>query len=971
MITQADELSNNNIRVILEDDEGNIWLGTFGGGVSRYDGKTFKTFKDIDGLPSNFILSGLKDREGNLWFGTDNGLSRFDGKSFTAFIKKDGLEDPYIFSMAEGEHGNIWLGTRSAIFLFDGKAFKAFGEKQGFYVENLNTMLVDKTGNLWLGTIGKGVFRFDGDAFTNLTTSQGLVNNIARSFLEDKQGNLWITTEGGLSRYDGKTFTNFTMAQGLINKSLISSFLDSRGNIWIGTRNGVSRYDGKSFTNYTSDQGLSGNYVRAIVEDGDKNLWFATDKGVSKFDGSTFTSFTTDQGLAGNKVLSILIDSQGLFWFGTDEGVSTFDGKTFVTYTKNEGLPSNFIMATLEDQEGKLWIGSSYGLSRFDGESFLNFSVENGLPDNIVYQMALTEEGDLAVGTNLGVTLLKGFTTKPESVLIEIPAQNKLLNRELKDTKPIFEIYNTLTGYPIKDANAGQNSIYLDSHGNLWIGTGSNNTGVVKFNYKAVHKSKNPPTLEFTKIKLNNEDIIWYDLENIKPTTSSVPPYVTEEAIMLGTLLDEQQREAMRETYAGVKFEGISPFYYIPENLKLPYGVNNITLEFGAIEPAFPQDVLYQYKMSGYDKDWSAPSNMKKAVYGNMFEGNYVFSVKARSPFGVWSEPLNYSFRVNPPWYRNWLAYLIYASSLLTAGYLAYQSRIKFLKERQEQLEKLYAATERFVPKAFLTLLKKDHIEDVKLGDSTELELTIMFSDIRGFTTIAEKQSPAEAFAFINDYLAVMAPIIRKNHGFINQYHGDGIMALFPRKADDSIKAVQEMSQALSLFNQQQEKKSKPQLGVGYGLNTGLAMLGIIGEEERMEANVISDAINLAARTEGLNKFYGTSFLVTEGTMEALPGEKGYRSRIVDKVRVKGKSLAVYLYEIYIDNNFQEEFIRTYESAFKHYEKGEFIDALRLFKECLLIKPMDKSVKVLIDRCETFLKSPPAGWDGAFEMAHK
>jgi class 3 adenylate cyclase len=428
----------------------------------------------------------------------------------------------------------------------------------------------------------------------------------------------------------------------------------------------------------------------------------------------------------------------------------------------------------------------------------------------------------------------------------------------------------------------------------------------------------------------------------------------------------------MQENYGGVQFDGISKFYYVPKNLKLPYSANSLTLEFGAIEPAFPQDVLYQYKMSGYDRDWTAPTNSKTAVYGNMFEGNYVFSVKARSPFGVWGETINYSFRVNPPWYRNWLAYLTYASSLLTGGYLAYRSRIRSLKARQEQLERLYAATERFVPKAFLTLINKDHIEDVRLGDSTELELTIMFSDIRGFTTIAERQSPGEAFAFVNDYLAVMAPIIRKNHGFINQYHGDGIMALFPRKADDSIKAVQEMSEALSIYNQGQAKKNKQQLSVGYGLNTGLTMLGIIGEQERMEANVISDAINLAARTESLNKFYGTSFLVTEGTMQALSGEDQYSSRRIDKVRVKGKSTAVYLYEIYMSKKAEtDEFINAYESAFKKYEKGEFEEALRLFTECRITQPANKSVEVFINRCETLLKSPPLEWNGIFEMTHK
>jgi class 3 adenylate cyclase len=293
------------------------------------------------------------------------------------------------------------------------------------------------------------------------------------------------------------------------------------------------------------------------------------------------------------------------------------------------------------------------------------------------------------------------------------------------------------------------------------------------------------------------------------------------------------------------------------------------------------------------------------------------------------------------------------------------------LREGQEHLEVLYNATERFVPKPFLKLLKKDHIEEVKLGDSVEIQLSVLFSDIRGFTTISEGLTPKQAFAFVNEYLEVTAPIIRKHHGFINQYHGDGIMALFPRKPDDSVLAVQEMSLALHEYNIGREARLK----VGYGLNTGPAMLGIIGEKERMEANVISDTINLASRTESLNKFYGTEFLITQGTFRELSKEKRFVTRLIDKVRVKGKVEAVYLYEVYFQREIGEEernFIASYELAFKIYEKGEFRDALAAFKECLILKPNNQSVILFIARCESLLKEPPSQeWDGIFEMQHK
>ena len=176
---------------------------------------------------------------------------------------------------------------------------------------------------------------------------------------------------------------------------------------------------------------------------------------------------------------------------------------------------------------------------------------------------------------------------------------------------------------------------------------------------------------------------------------------------------------------------------------------------------------------------------------------------------------------------------LIYLENSLTAGAfttdritvlqtLTAQIAISLENARHlEHTEILYKATERFVPSPFLKLLKKDHIENVKLGDSVQIEVTVLFTDIRGYTTITEKQTPEEAFSFINAYLKVMAPIIRAHHGFINHYEGDGIMALFPESADDAVKAVLSLQKALVNFNEEQTKRGVQQFRVGYGLNSG------------------------------------------------------------------------------------------------------------------------------------------------------
>jgi predicted ATPase/class 3 adenylate cyclase/predicted Ser/Thr protein kinase len=316
------------------------------------------------------------------------------------------------------------------------------------------------------------------------------------------------------------------------------------------------------------------------------------------------------------------------------------------------------------------------------------------------------------------------------------------------------------------------------------------------------------------------------------------------------------------------------------------------------------------------------------------------------------------------------------AERLQTLHVLSSQIAISIENARHfEQMEILYRATERFVPKSFLKLLNKEHVEDVKLGDCTETVVTVLFTDIRGYTTLTEKLNPVQAYAFINGYLKHVAPIISAHQGFISQFQGDGIMALFPGQADDGMGAVLDMIDALVVFNEDQSKNNGHQIRVGYGLNTGPAMLGTIGIEERMDANVISDAINLASRVEGLNKFYGTSFLASDATVNGLSNPNKYTVRLVDKVQVKGKKNAVSLYEVYcrgVATVQEREFIDKYEAAFKAYERGDIEVARDGFKQCLSLKASDQPSILLVERCEGLLKSGlPPGWDGTYEMMHK
>ena len=186
----------------------------------------------------------------------------------------------------------------------------------------------------------------------------------------------------------------------------------------------------------------------------------------------------------------------------------------------------------------------------------------------------------------------------------------------------------------------------------------------------------------------------------------------------------------------------------------------------------------------------------------------------------------------------------------------------------------------------------------MKLGDQVQKEMSILFSDIRSFTTISEKLTPEQNFNFLNSYLNIVAPIIRKNEGFIDKYIGDAVMALFPSKSNDAIQAGIDMLSNLHHFNRQQREQDLPEINIGIGIHTGNLMLGILGEHQRMEGTVIADSVNFAARLESLSKQMGASILVSEDALSQLDSHDHYLKRYLGRIQVVGKSEPAGVYEV-------------------------------------------------------------------------
>jgi class 3 adenylate cyclase len=310
-------------------------------------------------------------------------------------------------------------------------------------------------------------------------------------------------------------------------------------------------------------------------------------------------------------------------------------------------------------------------------------------------------------------------------------------------------------------------------------------------------------------------------------------------------------------------------------------------------------------------------------------------------------------------------------------------TRLKFFKqkvdERTEELAqankkliKLNEAHRRFVPQEFLKLLNKPSIEEVELGDQIEQEMTVMFTDIRSFTQLSEQLSPQQNFDFINAYLNKVVPVIEQHGGFIDKYIGDSVMALFSDSPVSAIQAALELKKEVALFNVTWAATGNAPIEIGIGIHTGKLILGTIGHNKRIQTTVISDAVNVASRVEGLTKYYGATTLITTETLSRI-SDQSIEVRFIDMVKVKGKSKSISIYEVLEKSEIEKIKTKTeFERALQFIRKQRLAEAKVILTRLHSSDLTDTPVSLFLDRCEQYLiEGLPSEWDGIEIMKSK
>jgi class 3 adenylate cyclase len=294
--------------------------------------------------------------------------------------------------------------------------------------------------------------------------------------------------------------------------------------------------------------------------------------------------------------------------------------------------------------------------------------------------------------------------------------------------------------------------------------------------------------------------------------------------------------------------------------------------------------------------------------------------------------------------------------------------------ETVERLRERDAAVSRFLPRAFLEYLGRASVVDLQLGDHVESEMTILFSDIRSFTALSENMSPGQTFEFLNSYLRRTGPIISEHGGFVDKYIGDALMGLFPNAAHAALDAAIAMQRGVETQNGERVPAGDPPIEIGVGLHRGMLMLGTIGESERIETTVIADAVNIAARTEGLTKQFRAPIIATGSVIAALDKSHQYRLRALGEVIVYGSSRSLDVFEVF-DGDAPElllakvRTLETFTSGVSAFSAGDFRRARDTFARVLEESPNDRTAAYFFEQACMYSETAPlTTWDGRIRM---
>ena len=695
--TTKNGLTDNSVYSLLEDSNGNIWVGTYYGGMSRYDGENWTAYSLTEDPFNNRITALEEDNNGNIWAGTFRGVIRFNGEKWHVPQGLEILRDQWIWSILQDRDGKFWIGSTDGLFLYDGQSCKKLTRADGFTLNNAMRLLEDKRGGIWIASTGSGVCFFNGSIFHSYTTQNGLATNRVMSICQDDQNNLWFgTVRGGVSRFDGQNWHTFTRDDGLLQNHVPSILQDSEGYFWFGSDGeGVARYDRNTFTKAEP----SGSQSWAAFRDHNKGIWYCSwGNGVFYFKKDSVINYTTQDGLSHNHVMSGIQDRDGNFWFGTDGGgISRFDGHKFEIFTTEDGLALNSIYSIFQDHDGKIWFGTGApgtegkGVSCYDGRRFQTYNLEDGLAGNHVQIIFQDKDNYLWFGTKLGgISRFDGqtftnFTTDDGLCLnnvIAIAQDNKGYlwygtwgGGISRFDGKTFISYNKTNGLPDNQIR----HILQDSNGHLWISTIGG--GMCRFDgdvFQVINTKDGLLGNAYRFILESEPGTYWTSSLASNAVSIFRPGKPVPPPISIDRIIAGGRYEKDIQEISVSSDEGVIGFEYHARSFKTR-----------------PEAMIFRYRLKGFDNEWKNTHD-RRIEYRDLPRGEYTFEVLAVDRDLVYSDkPATVQLMVHLPYERYGL-FLALGIAIILIGWQTQRviRRDHQLRESNHELQQKTEAAE-------------------------------------------------------------------------------------------------------------------------------------------------------------------------------------------------------------------------------------------------------------------------------------
>ena len=909
--SKSNSLSHHIIKDIAEDGNGNLWIATMENGLKVIEIKdkkvtVFKHNENINSLINDNVLSLITDRDGNIWIGTEGeGINKYDirTKQLTAYHNREtNKEIPYsISNLCLDVNGKIWIGAMNGVFMFNPNKYsfetpKIIVEKAKYNdkIKKLNKIYQDKSGMIWLATAGNGLFKIDLKANEliwhqrNSEVSNGINSNIIISIFEDRTGNLWFGSNNGLNKFD-RTKQNFSHIQhvpndknSLTNNIIWSVIEASDGVLWVGTDAGLNKIDRKKgiarHFNHGSNTKTSqkNEVVFSILEDHNKTLWIGSDAGLFTFDTKTekFSPLknknTAVEKLNRQRIYSFLEDRNHNLWIGTKNGLFVLDKSREKILEclssdklSSEQITNNVVRSIKEDRDGNIWIATnSAGLNSTpelkvwkDSINFTHYSNQSkstkGINNNCLY---FDINGLLWIGSyggglyqfDTGTKQFKQFTEADglaNNVVYGIQGDNQgylwlstnkgLSKFNLKSGK--FQNYYESDGLQSDEFNTGAH--FKGKNGELFFG-GIN--GLNTFNPSKIQINSTPPKVIITELQIFNKKV--RILEKKSPLKKSI--------------IETQE-------------------------ITLTHKQGVFTFEYAALHYSAPDKNSYAFIMEGFDEDWNYVAEKRQASYTNLDPGEYVFKVKAANSDGIWSSEIaTLNVTVLPPYWKTWWFRSICVFAVLGLFFGISKARINVVKAQKIYLEKqvrertyeILDKTKKIetqnkllenekgkVEKLLLNMLPQETVEELKTKGKASARhyrtASIMFTDFKGFTQIAEKIRPKDLVSELDYCFIKFDEIIEKYNIEKIKTIGDSYMCaggLPVRNKSNPIEivlAALDIQRFMVQLRADKTAKGEQFWELRIGINTGELIAGVVGIK-RLAYDIWGDSVNVANRME-------------------------------------------------------------------------------------------------------------------------